>query len=80
MDQAASIQTKKLKLSSKTLTVKVITKVNGPTRCHIQKSLCASQDRYTYVSFIRKWFGLLFDKFFRFVFNYEEESFVSSGS
>lgn len=54
MDQAAYIQTKKLKLSSKTLTVKVITKANGPTRCHIQKSLCASQERYTYVSFIRK--------------------------
>lgn len=54
MDQAAYIQTKKLKLSSKTLTVKVITKANGPTRCHIQKSLCASQESYIYVSFIRK--------------------------
>jgi hypothetical protein len=65
--------------------VKVITKVNGPTRCHIQKSLCASQEvitRCTYVYFVRKvvWYSFRQILPFCFVFNHEEEILVSSGS
>lgn len=52
--QAAYMLITKLKLSSKNLTIKFLTNTNGPTRCHIQKSQCVSQERCIYVYFVGK--------------------------
>ena len=75
---------KKLILSSKNLTIKFITNMNGPARSHIQKSLRVRQERCVYVYFIGEvvWsFFVLIDKFFSFaLFSIMKKKAVYSGS